>query len=223
VPHAGSLSAEVPAAHASPAAKSDAAGAPASASASAAAAAAAAAVALPLLRTVERLLPRLCPADRRQLLSAVGALSGGAAPGGAAAAPPPPPAARAPAVRAACLRLQRGLLLRHLLEGGDTADPEGAADMAGWLRAAPRALWLMGDRSPASSRVRAPTAIPFWRAAAMGLGDRPPLDPHYCLVGRVACSIAAHVGTLCTYTYDAHPATLGAPTPAPPGSPLRCF
>lgn len=114
----------------------------------AAAANAAAAVALPLLRAVERLLPRLCPADRRPLLSAVSALTGGA---GATA--PAPPAARAPAVRAACLRLQRGLLLRHLREAGDAGDPEAAAEMAEWLRAAPKALWSMGDRSPASSQV----------------------------------------------------------------------
>jgi pre-rRNA-processing protein IPI1 len=125
-------------------------------------------VVLPLLRTLERLLPRLVPADRAPLLGAVSALAGaqpqqkgaggGAGGGGGRSGP----------IRASCLRLQRDLLLRHLQEGG--ADAAAASDMAGWLRAAPKALWGLGDRSPGSSRV---LLSMLYHTARLGLPGSP--------------------------------------------------
>ncbi|GBF93242.1 hypothetical protein Rsub_05974 [Raphidocelis subcapitata] len=109
----------------------------------AAAAAGAAAVVLPLLRTVDRLLPRLAPSDRAALLSGVGALAAARQSGGGRGQ------SGGGAVRDACLRLQRDLLLRHLRDGG--GDAAAAADMAAWLRAAPKALWGLGDRAPGCS------------------------------------------------------------------------
>lgn len=107
------------------------------------AAAAAPATTLPLLRVAERLLPVLYPEDRQQLLRAVGTLAASAQQSGARCAP----------VRACCLRLQQDLLLRHLEEAG--VDDDGrAGDMVEWLRGAPKALWGLGDKSPASSQVR---------------------------------------------------------------------
>jgi hypothetical protein len=119
--------------------------APRPAAGAAAAAAAAAAVVLPLLRTLESLLPRLMPEDRQQLLAAVDALAAAPSGGGGGGAAGP--------VRAACLRLQRDLLLRHLLEGGGGEPGGPGAGMAEWLRAAPKALWGLGDRAPRSSGV----------------------------------------------------------------------
>lgn len=89
------------------------------------------------LAAARQVLPWLPPQARHALLAEVGGLS-----------------ARLPArspVQAGCVRLQHSMLLAYVRQGVGDAQLEG--ELCTWLAGAPKLLWALGVKRPATSRV----------------------------------------------------------------------